>query len=869
MRRLPVYLLVDTSSSMRGESIVAANTGIQMLIAVLKQDSMALENVYMSILSFDEQIREILPLTELNTVNAPILSASSMRPMMGMALYAILQKVEQEVIKNTTERRGDWKPLLFVISNGNPDDQSHYHQIVKYVKNSKFASIIACAPGQDTREDQLRLLTDQVYSLSTMDGAFFLRLFKWISQSNPYNPYHTQEQSNLNLPPPPSEINLLLYPDDISTSNFDNARHNNSVMGTLWRVSAENIFELPKGRSFRKSFEEMILPKIICGTPYECVLKIITLNNTYEKYKLVSASIPDRNDFSVEFDQRRTMLHIKGVTQDTSDVRLQLRYAVPNARTGRIALRWMEKVLEVKPDPNVVRFKQMRTTLADALKQGIENGEVGKYFEFEIDLPTKLAKFQLQFQVLQCEIKPACGIQVRIDEHNIIHLQGTPITQGEISLTLHGELNLVSGSKPETLEFVCTMIDPDPIFKAWDDFSADWRKSIVSQEIICEEKMDLLLPLPKSFLPDRMHFERISLSDTSLSCQYNACDSSIAIYGIPSAIPDRPIAMAVDVSLDTRPVGCVVKHLDFETILLTKPNPKWLWMSKPTNPADPYKIKNEENLFLNAGTWNIVAASKRGRLNAHDGYFRDNNFKIDYINETEWIIIAVSDGNASAKYSREGSMIACQVFWHTMREMLASTVVNTKLDTLEQLKREYALRNAVLYAALQGQKEIATEALRVNACPRDYDTTLLGLVMKRYYSSWLIVTVGIGNGVVGLLEPDGVLNLLTTPDMGKFFGQTKYITMETVWKNDPFARTHVKNVSSSAVIMLMTDGVSDPKFGSNRNLRNPQLWKELWTDIRSHIPVDNPSDTTAKKLGEWLDFWTKGCHDDRTIALLF
>ena len=52
MRRLPVYLLLDTSGSMSGEPIEAVKSGVQILISTLRQDPYALETAYLSVLGF-------------------------------------------------------------------------------------------------------------------------------------------------------------------------------------------------------------------------------------------------------------------------------------------------------------------------------------------------------------------------------------------------------------------------------------------------------------------------------------------------------------------------------------------------------------------------------------------------------------------------------------------------------------------------------------------------------------------------------------------------------------------------------------------------------------------------------------------------
>ena len=53
MRRLPIYLLLDCSGSMMGEPITAVQTGLQNLVATLRQDPYALETAFISVITFD------------------------------------------------------------------------------------------------------------------------------------------------------------------------------------------------------------------------------------------------------------------------------------------------------------------------------------------------------------------------------------------------------------------------------------------------------------------------------------------------------------------------------------------------------------------------------------------------------------------------------------------------------------------------------------------------------------------------------------------------------------------------------------------------------------------------------------------------
>ena len=65
-------------------------------------------------------------------------------------------------------------------------------------------------------------------------------------------------------------------------------------------------------------------------------------------------------------------------------------------------------------------------------------------------------------------------------------------------------------------------------------------------------------------------------------------------------------------------------------------------------------------------------------------------------------------------------------------------------------------------------------------------------------------------------------------------------------------------------MVLMTDGVSDPKFETDAGLKLLMHWQLLWQDLAT--PLAAPAPDAA--LLDWLDFWSRGNHDDRTIALL-
>jgi len=62
----------------------------------------------------------------------------------------------------------------------------------------------------------------------------------------------------------------------------------------------------------------------------------------------------------------------------------------------------------------------------------------------------------------------------------------------------------------------------------------------------------------------------------------------------------------------------------------------------------------------------------------------------------------------------------------------------------------------------------------------------------------------------------------------------------------------------------MTDGVSDAKFETDAALADAQHWRTFWQDgeLQAALAADDPK----AALHEWLGFWSRGNHDDRTIA---
>lgn len=210
-RRLPVYLLIDTSGSMKGEAIESVKVGIDALLSTLRNDPYALETVNISIITYDKDVKQLLPLTPIDELQLPEITTPDSGPThMGAALKMLLEKVELEVIKGTLEQKGDWMPLLFLMTDGKPSDLYAFNEVLPKVCNSKFATIVCCAAGPKAETAFLLKLTDKVYRIDTLDSATIMKFFSWVSGIIGEGNKSMGATDNLILPPPPSEVNVVI-----------------------------------------------------------------------------------------------------------------------------------------------------------------------------------------------------------------------------------------------------------------------------------------------------------------------------------------------------------------------------------------------------------------------------------------------------------------------------------------------------------------------------------------------------------------------------------------------------------------------------------------------------------------------------------
>lgn len=211
MRRLPVFILIQTSGAMRGEPIESIKVGLEAMVASLRQDPFALESVFMSVATFNRKVELLVPLTELESVQIPTINQPESGPThLGEALQFICKTVDNEVQLSTPDKKGDWMPLLFIMCDGRASDPQLFNLIIPEIQKRHFGSIIACIVGSKTDIDNMKKITDKIVSLETTDSSTFKQFFKWVSASVSVGNRSIGASDTIFLPPPPPEVHSVI-----------------------------------------------------------------------------------------------------------------------------------------------------------------------------------------------------------------------------------------------------------------------------------------------------------------------------------------------------------------------------------------------------------------------------------------------------------------------------------------------------------------------------------------------------------------------------------------------------------------------------------------------------------------------------------
>lgn len=395
-------------------------------------------------------------------------------------------------------------------------------------------------------------------------------------------------------------------------------------------------------------------------------------------------------------------------------------------------------------------------------------------------------------------------------------------------------------------------------------------------------------------LTDIIHEDFQGLEEIGL--KFNSVTDTIE--GIPTQSGENRVKFLFKVEGESEDSEFNVKEFS----IIVNPNPKSLWKDMPSDKNDLFWKEDNVSIKDEVGEKRIVISSKRGRSHANVGSFRDDDFAYKYFNNSGWTVVAVSDGAGSYSLSRKGSQIACNAvveYFEKHSEIEPHKEFEDKLLAFEKSKDEELLQEiqvlskqnlykATVFAHNQ-IREFAEETFKNNPelfnnpkakLPIDYfHSTLIFSLFKKFDFGYVVLTFGVGDCPIAIVNKDkSTTSLMNWLDVGEFGGGTRFITQTEIFhsgSNPMSTRFNFQIFSDFSYMFLMTDGIYDPKFVVEANLEKHEKWLEFINDLKgnnedkSAVDFSYENEDIDQQLSHWMDFWSPGNHDDRTLAIIY
>jgi len=167
---------------MIGEPLQQVGKGIRSLMQTLRTDPYALETVYLSVIVFAGRTKTLVSLTDLVSFYPPQLPVGG-GTSLSAALRHLMREMESTVVKTSAETKGDWKPIIFLFTDGAPTDDTEAALQEWEAKYRARTNLVAISVGNNADAKLLGRLTDQVLLLNDAYPESYQRFFKWITAS--------------------------------------------------------------------------------------------------------------------------------------------------------------------------------------------------------------------------------------------------------------------------------------------------------------------------------------------------------------------------------------------------------------------------------------------------------------------------------------------------------------------------------------------------------------------------------------------------------------------------------------------------------------------------------------------------------------
>jgi serine/threonine protein phosphatase PrpC len=307
-------------------------------------------------------------------------------------------------------------------------------------------------------------------------------------------------------------------------------------------------------------------------------------------------------------------------------------------------------------------------------------------------------------------------------------------------------------------------------------------------------------------------------------------------------------------------------------------DPRSLWKNLPADSSARFHKPDSHSDACENESVVLMGSSVRGRSHAHKGIHRDDDFKLlGATNAADWNVLCVADGAGSCKFSRRGAELAAMRSTRTLRDTLNGhfgEAIELAFATYSQEKNEVNLRKLQEIYQHTIVKAVYEAAVAINEAVdteqgdkfKDFSTTLLLAAHKPVEDGHLVLAFWIGDGGAVIYQQGQSVHLLGEPDSGEFAGQTRFLDNKIFQDASVYSRVVMEKVPSMTALILATDGITDAKFDTEKQMADITHWDALWAEIEPSVSHKDLAQGQVD-LTKWMDFWSPGNHDDRSIAV--
>ena len=275
--------------------------------------------------------------------------------------------------------------------------------------------------------------------------------------------------------------------------------------------------------------------------------------------------------------------------------------------------------------------------------------------------------------------------------------------------------------------------------------------------------------------------------------------------------------------------------------------------------------------------WMLAAATKRGRMHAHHGTYRED--ALWGSNSDNFHFFCVCDGAGCAKLSRIGSEYTAKF----LSDWVKKELLSHEKDILSCSKESLVvnLRSILHHCVDSVHRGLLDLASKGGMPPKDFRCTVLTTLHYRHPTGGIILCGNVGDGFIAVKRKGQEAERIGSSDSGAFSGEVTCF-MPDLEVNKYYQKSLVQNApipeEEIEAYMLCTDGIEDPFFPVHRTVND--IFSQLLEGYKQPIKDvfypqgDEPSSVTCStepglELLKWLGFEKRGENDDRTIALFY